>query len=243
MLKLLSETRRACFRVSLLGAIVLILLVFLQTVSGALTDAVIPGWLWAFGIAIPALLALWVSLLLNRYPTKLFQSGTHWALVGGSAAYYTLALLTLLAEPFATRGERSIVGYLTQSYDWLLPLEAILLGGYFMAFFRKESLFRPNAQLILDFAARKATDWEQKGNPIRQQCFELIAANDLPGVFDLLKTQFGKSNPEALKAAILLENQYRDTTRQRDLTLVEDGPAQVALNKIYMGIMNIVEKL
>jgi hypothetical protein len=242
-LKLLSETRRACFQVCLSGALMILLLVFVQTISGKLEDATGFAWIWVIGTAILPLTTVWISVLLNRYPSKLFQPGTHWALVAGTAFYFLLALITLLAEPFATRGDLSTVQYLGQSIWWLLPIEALLLAGYYLAFWRKDSLFRPNAQLILDFAAQKASAWQQKGNTLRQQCFESIASNDMPGAFNLLKSQFSASSGDDLNAVVLLQNQYNELSRQRDFNLVEPGQAQISLNRITMGLINLVEKL
>ncbi len=154
-----------------------------------------------------------------------------------------LALLTLLSEPFATRGELSMVQYLTQSYWWLLPMEAILLAGYGLVFFRKDSIFKPNEQIILDFAVQKAADWKGQGNSLRQQCFELIAANKLSSVFSIMKKQFEKTDRNDLNAVVLLENQFTEISRQRDLNLVEREEAQISLNRIVMGLMNLVEHL
>ena len=242
-LTLLSETRKACFRICLAASGIILLLVFAQSVSGKLDEAGGLAWGWVLAAAVAPLTTIWVSILLNRYPAKLFQPAAHRALTGGSAVYYGLALATLLAEPFATRGETSLVQYLSGSFRWMVPVEIFLLLGYYLAFWRKDSIFRPGAQLIQDFATEKASLWKQKGNPLRQQCFEKIAANDLPGAFDLLKSQFANGKSDDLNAAVLLQNQYSELSRQRDFNLVDPGQAQIGLNRIVMGMMNLVEKI
>jgi hypothetical protein len=122
-------------------------------------------------------------------------------------------------------------------------MELLLLTGYGLAFFRKDSIFKPNEQIILDFAAQKASTWQGQGNTLRQQCFELIAANDLPGVFALAKAHLDKTGSPDLNAVILLENQWTELSRRRDLNLVESGEAQMNLNRILVGLMNVVERL
>jgi hypothetical protein len=242
-LKLLSETRRACFRLCLISVAVVMLLVLVQTITGKLVGEAGEAWLWVALVALPALLMVWVSILLNKYPAKVVHPAAYSALVWGSAAYYGLILLTILSEPFATQAERSVMSYFQQSLLWLLPLEAVLLAGYALAFFRKESFFRPNEQIILDFAAKKAVDAQIKGKVWLQQSLELIAANDMPGVFAKMKERFGTTNSSDLNAAVLLENQYNELVRSRDLNMVEPATAQTSLNRIVMGVINLAERL
>ena len=241
--KLLSETRRACLRAVLFGSAAVLLLVFAQTVGGILSDVVVQGWAWVLIVVLPVFLTLWASAMLNRYPAKIIHPTAHQSLVIGSWAYQLFALLTLLAEPFATREALSIVQYLAQSLWWLLPLQVILLVGYWLVFYRKDSLFKPNEQIILDFAAKKAAIWEAKGNLLRQQSFELVAANDLPGVFAKLKEAFNQSNSEDLKETILLQGQFTSLSQARALNTADPDKAQIELNRIAMAVLNLVEKM
>ncbi len=241
--KLLSETRRACLRVVLIGTAGVLLLVFAQTVGGKLSDAVAQGWGWALLVLLPVLLMLWASAMLNRYPAKIIHPTAHQSLVWGSLAYQLFVLLTLLAEPFATREELSIVGYFAESLWWLLPFQGLLLIGYWLVFYRKDLIFKPNEKIILDFAAKKAADWEGKGNLPRQQCFELVAANDLPGVFEKMKEIFGKSGGSDFQETLLLQGQFTTLTQARALNTADPDKAQIELNRIGMAVLNLVEKL
>ena len=123
--KLLSETRKHCIWAALIGTAVSVLLVFVQSVSGLLDGIMAQGWLWIMASILPALLVLWASILLNRYPAKIVHPAADQALVWGSWTYFLLALATLLGEPFATHGARSLQQYLSQSLWWMLPLELI----------------------------------------------------------------------------------------------------------------------
>lgn len=241
--KLLSETRRACLRAMLIGTALVLLLVFAQTVGGILADVVAQGWGWAILMVLPALLAVWASAMLNRYPAKIVHPTAHQSLVLGTWAYLLFVLLTLLAEPFATRESLSIVEYLGQSLWWLLPTQVLLLVGFWLVFYRKDLFFKPNEKIILDFAAKKAADWQGKGNLLRQQCFELVAANDLPAVFEKMKETLGKAGGSDFQEALLLQGQFTTLSKERSMNLVDPEKAQIELNRIGMAVLNLVEKL
>ncbi|MCB0523561.1 MAG: hypothetical protein KDC86_03480 [Saprospiraceae bacterium] len=241
--KLLAETRKHCIRAAIVGAGLCVLLVFVQSVSGLLEGIMAQGWVWVMVIVLLPLLVLWASTFLNRYPAKIVRPLAHQALVYGSWLYFLLALFTLLSEPFATQGDRSLQQYLYQSLWWMMPLELILVVGYVLLFYRKNLIFKPNEQIILDFASQKAVAWENKGHVLRQQCFELIAANDLDGALGKMKEAFEKSGSADMNAAVLLESQFHNLSKERDLNMVDRDKAQVELNRITMAIMNLIEKL
>lgn len=241
--KLLSETRRACLLAVLLGSAAVLLLVFAQTIGGKLSDVVAEGWAWALLVLLPALLSLWASAMLNRYPAKIIHPTAHQSLVLGSWAYILFTLLTLLAEPFATREKLSILGYLAQSLYWLLPMEALLLVGYWLVFYRKDLIFKPDERIILDFAAKKAAEWKDKGHLLREQCFELVAANDLPDAFAKMRETFGKTGGDDLKETILLQGQFTALEQARALNVADPAKAQIDLNRIGMSVLNLVEKM
>lgn len=241
--KLLSETRRACLRIVLAGTAAVLLLVFAQTVGGILSGMVVQGWAWVFAVIMPVLLLLWASTMLNRYPAKIVHPAAHQSLVWGSLTYEAFALFTLLAEPFATRESLSIVDYLAESLWWLLPLECLLLVGYWLVFYRKDLFFKPNEKIILDFAGQKAAEWKGKGHLLREQCFEMMAANDLQGVFAKMKETFEKTSAEDLKETILLQGQYNSLAKEREMNLVDPEKAQIGLNRIGMSMLNLVERM
>jgi hypothetical protein len=241
--KLLSETRRACLRVVLAGTSVVLLLVFTQTIGGVLSGMVVRGWTWALIVLLPVLLLLWASVMLNRYPAKIIHPTVHHSLVWGSFTFEAFSLITLLAEPFATREALSLADYLTQSLAWLLPMEGLLSIGYWLVFYRKDVFFKPNEKVILDFARKKAAEWKGKGHLLRNQCFEMMAVGDLPGVFAKMKETFEKTSAEDLKEAILLQGRFTALSREREMNMVDPDKAQIELNKIGMSILNLVEKM
>ncbi len=244
MWKLLSDTRRACLRASIIGTGLVFLLVMAETVSGKLEGAVGEVWLWSLGLTLPALAMLWFGTATNRYPTKLVAPGAHVALVWGSFGFQFLAFLTLLLEPLATRGATSIVQFLTQSLWWLLPFELLLLLGFGLVFYRKDSVFKPNSVAILDFAKNKAADWGKKGNTMAQAVFRLVAENHLTEALAQLRERFEQNgDADGYQAAILFSGQFQTLSRERDLNTVEPAQAQIALNRITMGVLNLADNV
>lgn len=241
--KLLSETRRICLRTALIGLGLSLMLVFAQTVGGALSGLIVQGWGWTLLVLLPPFLMLWASAMLNRYPAKILHPGGHQALFWGTLAYYTFILITLLAEPLATREDLSIEAYLAQSLWWLLPLQALLIVGYWLVFYRKDSIFKANEKIILDFAEQKANEWKEKGHVLRHQCFELVAANDMPAVFEKIRSELEKSGSDALKEVVMYQGQFTSLSRERDLNTIDPEKAKIELNRIVQGVLNLIEKL
>lgn len=241
--KLLAETRRACLRMVLVGTALILLLVFAQTVGGVLAGIEALGWGWTLGIVLPVMLTLWASAMLNKYPAKIVHPNAHQSLVWGSLGYLLFVLLTLLAEPFALRGELSLRDYLFQSLAWLLPMELTLLLGYWLVFYKKDLFFKPSEQILLEFAAQKAAGIKGKGFLAREQCYELVAANDLAGLFANMKAHFEKGNKEDFNAVLLFENQFNQVSRERAMNTVDPKEAQITLNRIVMGALNLVDTM
>jgi hypothetical protein len=238
--KLLSETRRGCLRAAWAGTAFVVLLVFLQSVSGALEGIAGLAWGWVALVALLPAAVLGASAVLNRFPAKIVHPTAHVALVWGTAAYSALLLLTLLAKPFANQ---SIERFLQSSLWWLLPIEALLLVGYWLVFYRKELIFKPDERILLDFAKQKAAEWRGKGSLLRQQAFEWIATGDLAAVFPKMREAFEKTGGENFKTALQLEGEFNRLSREKSLNLVDEKTAQLALNRITMAVINLAEKL
>lgn len=244
MWKLLSETRSRCLYASMIGASVVTLFVLIQSITGKLAPEDLPfAWTWVAVNLLPGLALLWVNVLRQRTPAKLVHPAMHRALVWGTWGYTGMLLLTFLALGGALQQGNSVVGYFRSSWFWLLPAQLVLVGSYVLAFYRKESVFRPGEQVITAFSQQKAAEWQQKGNTARQQCFELVAANDMPAAFDALKAAFDGKNTPNHHATITLESQYTELQRQINMNAIEPAQAQIHLNRIAMGVLNLIEAL
>lgn len=228
----------------MIGGSIITLFVLIQSFTGKLAAEDLPfAWTWLAVNLLPGLLLLGVQVLRLRLPAKLIHPVAHKALVWGAWGYVFMLLLTFFSLGLALGQGNSVVGYFRNSWYWLMPAQGLLLLGFWLAFYRKESVFRPSEQVITAVAQQKATQSQQKGNVLRQQCYEWVAANDMDAVFNCLRQAFEGKNAQNHNAAIALEAQHRELKRQVDLQLIDPKEAQIALNRIIMGVLNLIEAL
>ena len=239
MLVLLSDTRKKLLWLWIGFTAVLIALVFVQTIAGKFEGIETIAWVWAFAHLLPALALLFVAVLMNKNLSKVLFRVTFRAVYAGAAAYLLLLLLTLLALPFATQNW-SIEEYFAKSYTWLMPFQAILLLSFSFLYFRKEPLFRPNAAIMQEYVAKKAEFAQRSGNVSQVQAFELLISDGgLGAALEYLRTQLKTDANEVL----VLQNQYANWQKQRDLNLLPPDALQRELNRMTMATIDFVEKL
>jgi hypothetical protein len=239
MLILLADTRKKLLWLWLIFSIITILLVLVQTIAGKYEDMLGTTWLWVFVNLLPSLLLLFVAVLLNKNPSKVLLINTFRAVYGSAWAYLLLLLLTLLALPFAT-ANYSIEAYLKDAYLWLLPFQIILLVVFCLLYFRKETLFRPNAAIMEEYVSKKAEFAQRTGNDNQINAFNaLINDDDLSDVLTVLRTHLTDSKNDI----IVLQSQYVNWQKQRDLNLTPPDALQRDLNRLTMAIINYIEEL
>lgn len=237
---LISETRAKCWRAWKILPPVLFVLFFIQTVTGRLSPETTQAWIWLFAGLVPGLMVLWASIYLNYHPAKLILQPLHQALVLGTWLYLSLLLLTPLAEPFAQFNGQSTVAFLQASYLWLAPLQALLLAAYALAFIRKEAIFRPDASLIMAYAEEKAG---RADSTHQKQALNLVASGDLGAALAFVSEQLEKSGSSELQAVILLRSEWSTLQQHRNMNLLEPELAQRQMNRITMGLLNIIGAL
>gem|GEM_PF-3106424 len=124
-----------------IGAIILLVLVFLQTVLGRFEGVPLPAWVWVLFNLLPGILLLYLGIYLNINPAKIITLSAFRTVYWFTLTYLLLALGTILAEPFAMQyNDYTLPAYLQLSYTWLLPFNALLLIAYSILFFRKKCL-------------------------------------------------------------------------------------------------------
>ncbi|MBK6931887.1 MAG: hypothetical protein IPH12_13895 [Saprospirales bacterium] len=237
---ILSDTRAKCWRAWQALPLLLLVLLFVQTVTGRLAPEAPRAWLWLFAGLLPGLAVLLGSMLLNRHPAKLIVHPVHQALVWSTWFYLSLLLLTPLAEPFAQFNGQSTAAFLQLSYLWLLPLQALLLAAYFLAFIRKDPIFRPDARLIAAYAEEKAGRAESTA---QKQVLGLVAAGDLSASLALAAEYLEKTGSADLPAVVVLRGQLASLQRHRDMNLIDPDAAQRQLNRIAMSLLNMTGAL
>ncbi len=239
MLILLADTRKKLLWLWLGFTAVLVLLIFVQTLTGKFEAIEGTAWAWVFANLLPALLLLFAAVLLNKNPSKVLLRATFRAVYFGALTYLLLLALTLFVLPVAT-ANWSIEEYLTKSYTWLLPFQAILLLAFAALYFRKEPLFRPNAAIMQQYVSKKAEFAQRMGHVSQVQAFELLIGDGgLGATLEHLRSHL-KTEENAI---ILLQNQHAEWAKQRDLNLLPPDVLQRELNRRTMAAVGFVEKL
>jgi Effector-associated domain 11 len=81
-----------------------------------------------------------------------------------------------------------------------------------------------------------------KNNIAQQQAFELLVANDYPGLFELLN-QKGINGSEAGNQTLMLQTQYNDWVNKTSLGLLEEKDAQLTINRITLALIRLINNL
>ncbi len=239
MLLLLADTRKRLLWLWLGFTAALILLVFVQTLTGKLEGIEMQAWGWIFAQLLPVLGLLFAAVLMNKNPSKVLLRATFLALYVGALAYLLLVTLTLFALPLATKNW-SIETYLAKSYAWLLPFQVVLLLAFALLYFRKEPLFRPNAAILQQYVAKKAEFAQRIGSVQQGEAFDLLIAEE--GVGPTLN--YLRSQPKTdVDGVVMLQGQHAEWLKQRDLNLLPPEALQRDLNRMTMAAIDFMEKL
>ena len=239
----LTKTRRQTWRAWLLFMSLVLLLLIGQTVGGAWEGSVPRVWTWLLANLLPSLALLLAGLLIDRRPRAMIPAGAHAALVGSTAAYGALTLFSLVSGSIFGPDELSAIDRLEQTYWWLLPIQAVLLGGYYLVFFRGETVFQPNEQLIRNAATKSASEAARKDRPVQEQCRNFTAAAQYELAFELMRSHFDPGSPVDLDTLLVLQSQYTLLMRERQEGLLDPAAAQIQLNRITAALLNLSEQI
>jgi len=232
----LSRTMLSCLLPWTVGTILVILVVFIQTLTGKLGEAAPTVWCWAAVLLLPGLALLSGGLILNRYAGQHTPPAAHHLLRGLAWLYLLLVLLTLFNM---LQNDHGLVVYFQNSYWWLAPLNGLLLAGFGLVFWRKEQIFQPDQKVILELAGQRLTEAVRQGDSLRQTLFEAISAGELSRAFSTL--QKSKAPDDRIQADIaVLMGEFAQLIRNRDLNLIAPAEAQRQLNRITVALINLV---
>jgi Effector-associated domain 11 len=239
MLILLADTRKKLLWLWISFTAIITLFVLIQTLTGKLEGIVSSTWLWAFINLLPALVVLLIGVLLNKNPSKVVLKTAFQFIYIASLAYLLFVLGTQFAIPMAAINQ-SIEDYLKQSYIWLIPFQVILILAFSIIYFRKMPFFKPNEKILLELVNKKAEYAQRKGITSQEQAYEMLLADDkMNDLFEYLKTHAKTGKNDIL----LIQSQYNEWQRQRDLNLLLSEELQRELNRITLASINYIEKL
>ncbi|MFN0015800.1 MAG: hypothetical protein ACKVU2_14755 [Saprospiraceae bacterium] len=239
MLILLADTRKKLLWLWLGFTAGLVLLALVQTLSGKFELIETQAWTWLFVQVLPGMLLLLAAVLMNKNPSKVLLRATFRAVYVGTLAYLLLVTLTFFALPMAV-ANWSIEEYLGKSNTWLLPFQAVLLLAFVQMYFRKEPLLRPNPAIMQQYVAKKAEFAQRTGNVARAQAFDLLVSDGGLGAALEFLRDHEKTDTNSV---VMLQSQYAEWVKQRDLNLLPPDALQRELNRLTMAAIGFAEKI
>jgi hypothetical protein len=166
-------------------------------------------------------------------------STAFWAIYLGVLAYLSCLLFYLLATPFAMSNAR-LDDYLIHSFGFLVPFQLLLIGLFWLLYFKETPFFTPNAAIIGTYIHKKAATAAQTGHVQQQEAFAALTQDaDLSNVLTLLRNHL----PEDTSDIVLLQNQYTNWQRDKNLNLTAPDALQRQLNNLTLAITHYIEKL
>ncbi len=240
----LKNIRRKLLLLWVVFSIPILLLVFLQTITGKFEGILGAAWGWVGINLLPVLALLFLGAMQNKHGDKVIQQFVFRVILIFSIIYLLLLLITQLALSAGT-GDQSIHAYFMQSYKWLVPFQVILLLVFFSLFYRRQAMFQPNEKIIKDHFKEKAKTALEQNNAFRQTAFNQLIAGDFDELFEHLKQQAKAvaGDSEKLNESILLQSQYNEWKKNTDMNLIDTKDAQITLNRISMAVVNLIDDL
>lgn len=240
---ILLKTRQQSWRIWWPFATISLMLLLAQSIGGAWEGAIPRVWGWLLVNLLPGAVLLTGSLVLNRTPQKMIPIAVHRAVVGATAIYGILILISLVGNQAFGAEQLSRIVKLERSYWWLLPFQIVLLITYYIAFYRKETVFKANAENLRNAALKSASEAAKKGFLHQEQIRLALAEADFTQVFEKMNTWFKEKNPSELNELILIQSRYAVLCNDRDRGMLEPGQIQVQINQITAALLNLTERI
>ncbi len=223
-----------------IGTAILLLCFVAQTINGVIEDILLPVWGWWALCTLPVLVLLHLTSWLNIHPAKIVHPGAFRGLMVLVIGYLLLLLLTfLLSRAAVDSNDYGLDRYYQMSLGLMLPLEALILGGCWLLFYKKENMIRPSPQVIQSLADGKSKEAVQQGYPVRAQCYEWVKSNDLPGAFEQMQGYFGTGHVPL----IMLQSQYKQLEDARRMGTIDAAEAQITLNRITVATLCLIGEI
>jgi hypothetical protein len=208
----------------LIGILPTLLIVLVQNVTGKYEDQSGAAWAWFFVNTLPSI-ALIAYVFFNK---ETFISDKKYNVLFWLSIFYALILLfSLLSQPFS---ERTALETLHQSEYWLIPMQLLFLLGFnFAVFGKKES----NNEMYESIESTEENE-DYDSNDLRS----LLAHNQLPKVFEMLKTQAVPENGQML---LLLENRYNNLQQSKTKRMITNENAIIEHNQIVFALQDLIK--
>ena len=242
MLILLKDTKRNLLWLWLGFSIPVLLLVLIQTISGKFEGIEGTAWTWVAINLFPVLGLLLFGAIQNKYPGKPIQIFIFRIIWITSFLFLLLLLMTLLGMTAGTANQ-SIESYLNQSYKWLLPFQILLIGIFFLLYFKKRSIFQVNEKILKNHIQSKANKAKQQANLPQQQAFDQLQAGNYTQLFDHLQNHFNDTSSDEHTATVVFQSRYNKWKNDTDLDVVDKAEAQRSLNELVVSLADFISKM
>ncbi len=242
MLILLKDTKRNLLWLWLGFSIPVLLLVMIQTISGKFEGIEGTAWTWVAVNLFPVLGLLLYGAIQNKYPGKPIQVFIFRIIWITSFLFLLLLLMTLLGMEAGTANQ-SIQSYLRQSYKWLLPFQILLMGIFFLLYFKKRSIFQVNEKILKNHIQSKANKAKQKANLPQQQAFEQLQASNYNELFNHLQNHYSVASSDEHTATVVFQSRYNKWKNDTDLNLINREEAQRSLNELVVALADFIGKM
>lgn len=237
---LLPELRQRVLRYWHIGTGLLLFFFLLQTIRGVLEDVLVPVWGWWAICTLPVLVMLQITSWLHINPAKIIHPGAGRGFLALVIGYLTLLFLTFLFSKAAVdSNDFDLDRYYAMSLAVLLPLQGLILVGGWLLFYKRENVLRPHPAAIRDLSEGKQVEALRNNRAMQAQCYELVAANDLPGAYQTMQQHFGTGHTPL----ILLQSQYKQWEQASQLGTLSQEESQLTLNRIAVATLYLIQEL
>ncbi len=223
-------------------ALLLLILVFLQSLSGRLYGIQPIAWGWLALAVLPGLSMLFGTTLSERSAYRMVPRFVHRSLLWASALYLVLVLATLLAEPFALQHQLSIKQYRLQSLYWLLPFQSLLLAGFYLLFYRRKAFYHPPLSSLQEVAKGEAGRSALAGQERRRHCLELISKGQLEQALEQWREWVGQSGIGDLEQAVSLQSQYHEHQKNHQMNLISYEEWQRGRSRVAAALLALLRQ-
>lgn len=240
---LLADTRKKLLWLWITIAGLIIALFVFMTVVNTFEEVEVAAWIWALSTLLPPLTLLFIGIVINPHPSKVVKKSTFLLLFYCALSYLLLALATVLGMQawLDAHTQQNIADYFQQSYFWIFPFQLLLLAGLGIIYFHNTKRIEVDEKIMLNYVQKKAEYAHRFSNNKQQTAFGLLIKNDFDNLFEYLKTEYDGGTE--LSGIVLLQVQYNDIQQKLEFNTTDPTQLQRELNRISMGLINLIEKL
>ncbi len=244
MLLLLSEVRKKLLAIWLIFSALLLFFFFFEFNVGKYEGLETAAWLWIFTQILPGLLILLAATFYKTNMGKAILKWAFWA-VDGLVAFFLVFVLVSLAGISSGSSGKSLAEGFAESYRFLLPLQILVVGLLAVLFFKKDSIFQPNENILRGHAEKQLADAKSAGQIDRSRALEFFVAAEMPEMLDFLEEKMKAKNAatDRLNDLFLLKNQLKTLRRETDLGTSDERDSRKEYNRICLAALGLVNEI